>query len=87
MQWGNYNPVSTTCYRKASLFTEDLTGPILHMKVKVKELVAQLCSTLCNPMDHSPSDISVHGALQARILEWIAVSFNPILGLYPYDLI
>ena len=27
------------------------------------------CPTLCNPMDHSPPDSSVHGILQARILE------------------
>ena len=31
---------------------------------------------LCNPMDCSPSGSSVHGILQARILEWIAVSFS-----------
>ena len=32
----------------------------------------QLCQTLCNPMNHSPPGSSVHGILQARILEWIA---------------
>ena len=30
----------------------------------------------CNPMDCSPSDSSVHGILQARILEWVAISFS-----------
>ena len=35
------------------------------MKVKVK--VAQSCLTLCNPIDYT-----VHGILQARILEWVA---------------
>ena len=34
----------------------------------------QLCPTLCNPMDYSSSGSSVHGSLQARILEWVAVS-------------
>ena len=34
-------------------------------------LVAQSCPTLCNPMDCSPPDSSVHGILQARILEWV----------------
>ena len=29
--------------------------------------------TLCNPMDHSPPGSSVHGILQARILEWVAM--------------
>ena len=35
----------------------------------------QLCLTLCNPMDCSPPGSSVHGILQARILEWVAMSF------------
>ena len=33
----------------------------------------QLCSTLCDPMDCSPPGSSVHGILQARILEWVAM--------------
>ena len=41
--------------------------------MKVKVLVAQLCLILCNPMDCSPPGSSVHGILQARILEWIAI--------------
>ena len=36
----------------------------------------QLCLTLCNPMDHSPPGSSVHGILQARILEWVAIPFS-----------
>ena len=36
-------------------------------------LVAQLCLTLCNPMEWSPPGSSVHGILQARILEWITM--------------
>ena len=39
-------------------------------------LVAQLCLTLCNPVDYSPPGFSVHGILQVRILEWIAISFS-----------
>ena len=38
-----------------------------HVKVKV----AQSCPTLCDPMDYT-----VHGILQARILEWVAVPFS-----------
>ena len=33
----------------------------------------QSCLTLYDPMDHSPPGSSVHGTLQARILEWVAV--------------
>ena len=39
-------------------------------------LVAQLCQTLCNPMDCSPPVSSVHGILQAGILEYVAISFS-----------
>ena len=35
---------------------------------------AQLCPTLCDPMNCSPPGPSVHGILQARILEWVAIS-------------
>ena len=42
------------------------------MKVKVK--VTQSRLTLCNPMDCSPQGSSVPGILQARILEWVAIS-------------
>ena len=37
--------------------------------------VAQSCPTLCDPMDCSPSRSSLHGILQARVLEWVAISF------------
>ena len=39
-------------------------------------LVTQLCPTLCNPMDHDPQGSSIHGILQARILDWVAISFS-----------
>ena len=39
-------------------------------------LVAQLCLTLCDPMDCSPPGFSFHRILQARVLEWVAISFS-----------
>ena len=39
-------------------------------------LVAQSCSTLCDPMDSNPPGFSVHGIFQERILEWVAVFFS-----------
>ena len=37
-------------------------------------LVSQLCLILCSPLvDYSPPGSSVHGILQARILEWVAI--------------
>ena len=41
----------------------------------------QSCLTLCNPMDYSPSGSSVHGILQARMLEWVAMPFSR--GIFP----
>ena len=38
--------------------------------------VAQSCSTLCDPVDCCPLGSSIHGFLQARILEWVAISFS-----------
>ena len=45
-------------------------------KVKWVSEVTQSCPTLCDPMDCSPPGSSVHGILQARILEWVAISFS-----------
>ena len=41
-------------------------------------LASQSRLTLCDPMDCSPPGSSVHGILQARILEWVAISFSII---------
>ena len=46
------------------------TCAVLHAKS------LQSCPTLCNPVDCSPPGCSVHGILQARILEWVAVPFS-----------
>ena len=42
----------------------------------MKVFVTQWCLTLCHLMDCSPSGSSVHGILQARILEWVAIPFS-----------
>ena len=39
-------------------------------------LVPQSCPILCDPMDSSPPGSSVHGILQARILQWVAIPFS-----------
>ena len=45
----------------------------LSFHFKVQALVSQSCLTFCNPMDCSLPGSSVHGILQARILEWVAM--------------
>ena len=52
-----------------------------HICVYVCGLVAQLCLTLCDPMDYSPPGPSVHGIVQPRILEWVDTSFPR--GIFP----
>ena len=48
----------------------------LLMKVKSEREVAQLCLTLCDPMDCSPPGSSVHGIFQARVLEWVTIAIS-----------
>ena len=38
--------------------------------------ITRLCQTLCHPMDCSPPGFSFHRVLQARILEWVAISLS-----------
>ena len=45
------------------------------MKVKSESEIAQLCLTLCDPMDCSLPGSSAHGIFQARVLEWGAIAF------------
>ena len=53
-------------YQKGHLYS--------HTAAAAKSL--QSCPTLCDPIDSSPLDSSVPGILQARILEWVAISFS-----------
>ena len=54
------------------------------MKVKSESEVAQSCLTLSDPMDCSPPGSSVHGILQARVLEWGAIAFSALMvGKWP----
>ena len=64
-------------------WAENLAPPHLDfwLQSEVREvLIAQSCLTLCDPMDCNPSSSSIHGILQAWILEWVA---TPFLGDLP----
>ena len=57
------------------------------MKVKSEREVAQLCLTPSDPMDCSLPGSSIHGILQARVLEWGAIAFSArYLGLQRINL-
>ena len=49
-------------------------GLVWYLAAAAKSL--QSCPTLCDPIDGSPLGSSVSGILQARILEWVAISFS-----------
>ena len=51
--------------------------------MKVQVLVTQSCPNLCNPLDCNLLGSSVHGILQARILEWVAIQPFPSPGDLP----
>ena len=48
------------------------------MKVKTESEVAQSYPTLSNLMDYSLPGFSVHGILQAKVLEWVAIAFSKL---------
>ena len=53
--------------------------------VSLNMLITQLCLILCDPVDHSPAGSSVHGILQARILEWVAIPFYRVSSQPKYQ--
>ena len=58
----------STCSLCISNFLEGISA--------VAAKLLQLCPTLCDPTDGSPSGSTVPGILQARTLEWLAISFS-----------
>ena len=66
--WFSYIPISVY------IVTDIYVLRIYYMLV----LVAQSYPTLYDPMDCSPPGSSVHGIFQARILEWVAISFSKV---------
>ena len=48
------------------------------MKVKSEREVTQSCLTPSDPMDCSPPGPSIHGIVQARVLEWVAIAFSTV---------
>ena len=62
-----------------AIYTEEESGPQMLSnylpEVKLKVSVTQPCPILCDPLDSKPPGSSLHGILQARILEGVAMSF------------
>ena len=54
------------------------------MKIYAAAKSLQSCPSLCDPIDSSPAGSSVPGILQARILEWVAISFFKLRYMHLY---
>ena len=68
-------PLSQRSYLTTSSSVATLSFCSVCVCVRERERVAQSCLPLCNPNDCSLPGSSVHGTLQARILEWVATPF------------
>ena len=62
--------------RKYKRIKSYLLGWLNENEVNVMIISTQLCLTLCDPMIYSPPDSFVHEIFQARVLEWVAISYS-----------
>ena len=62
--------------RKIYIFINSYTAAAATAAATAAAKLLQSCLTPCDPMDSSPTGCSVHRILQARILEWVAISFS-----------
>ena len=85
--WLPYTPESSTHICVSTTYTHSNIHKLLFPGVPINQIISstfpppalcmlslQSCLTLCDPKNYSPPGSSVHGILQARILEWIAMS-------------
>ena len=73
----DFNSMWTEKFQMFKLDLEKAGKPEIKLPTSVQfSTVAQSCPTLCDPMDCSLPGSSVHGILQARVLEWVAISFS-----------
>ena len=73
--------ISSVSWIAGEFFTAESSGkPQLLIQFSSVQFSRSVVSNSCNPMDCSPPGSSVHGILQARILEWVAISFSSCIG-------
>ena len=71
--WACFLKIQVLCH--LFFFFNNLTSKT-ETNILSESEIAQSCPSLCDPMDCSPPGSSVHWILQARILEWVAISFS-----------
>ena len=58
---------------------ENVSCGVFYLRPKKEQILAaaaQSCPTLCDPIESSPPGSSAHGIFQARILQWVAISYS-----------
>ena len=68
--------LKTKLFRTSRCSQKSLAPFLYFQSFKKESEVVQLCPTLCSPMDCSLPGSSLHGIFQARVLEWVAISFS-----------
>ena len=63
------------CHATSAMYVS-LGTVLLYVTIFAAAKSLQSCPTLCDPIDGSPTGSPVPGILQARILEWVAISFS-----------
>ena len=71
----NKKKLVTSKKKGQELRSEMVHGDIIYVAAAAAKSL-QLCPTLCDPIDGSPPGCPVPGILQARTLEWVAISFS-----------
>ena len=78
---GHGNPLQCPCFGKPKdrgAWWATVNGAAKKERKKESE-ITQSCLTLCNPVDCSIPGSSIHGILQARVLEWGAIGFSGVV--------
>ena len=74
---GNGNPLQYSCLENPmdrGAWWATIHG-VTKSRTRLSDFCVCVCTTLCNPMDCSPPDSSVHGIFQARILKWVVFPY------------
>ena len=77
LSWCCTEEINTTLYiNYMPIFFKSKQKDYRSSGLLMRAKLLQSCSTLCDPMDPGPPGSSVHGILQARTLEWVAISYT-----------